>query len=98
MESTERNSFTSLEKYRLHCADVMNVCTTNSLREHHHTEFVNLRQTVWSLILGNRLKGRGAAGRGLHIGRFYGSLRTPKTIAVICSHKLAAVLWVVGYG
>jgi len=74
----------------------MNVCTT-SLKEHHNTEFVNLRQTVWSLMLGNRLKARGADGHGLHIGRFCGSLRMPKTVAVICSHKLAAVLWVFGY-
>jgi hypothetical protein len=98
VESTERNAFTSLEKYRLHCADVMNVCTT-TLKEHHSTEFVNLRQTVWSLILDNRLKGGGADGHGLHIRSFFfGSLRTPKTVTVICSHKLAAVLWVVGYG
>jgi hypothetical protein len=97
VESTERNSFTFLEKYILYCANVMNVCTT-SLKEHHNNELVNLRQTVWSLILGNRLKGRGAKGHGLHTGSFCGSLRTPKTVAVICSHKLAAVLWVVGYG
>jgi hypothetical protein len=72
----------------------MNVCTT-SLKEHHNTEFVNLRQTVWSLA--SRMKGRGSDGHSLHIGRFCGSLRTPKTVAVICSHKLTAVSWVVGY-
>jgi len=98
VESTERNLFTSLEKYSLHCADVKNVCTTTSLKEHHNTEFVNLRQMVWSLILGNRLKVRGSDGHGLQIGCFCGSLRMPKTVAVICSHKLAAVLWIVGYG
>ena len=92
-ESTERNSFTSLKRYSIHCAEA-HVCSTTSLKEHHNTEIVYLWQTVLSLILVHRLKGRWVYGHGLYIGSLCGSLGMPKNILVIRSHKLAAVLWV----